>query len=198
MTHRTLSREPWELAAQPPPPANIGPIVREVLEWAVTIFAVVSIVAAVALLAGPRMLGWQGVIVLSGSMQPELQVGDLVFVDPGTDVASIHEGDVISYRSSQYRGQMVSHRVIEVVRNEGGGLNFRTKGDANEDADAQLVPARDVVGAIRLQVPYLGQVAQKLRNPVVFYMIIGIPAALLIAHEMGNIARQFRRKEAEA
>ena len=197
MAYRMLSREPWELAAEPAPSPDTRPLIRECIEWTVTVFGVLAIVFAVTLLAGPRLLGWQGVVVLSGSMEPEMQVGDLVFVDPGADVQAVEVGDVITFHPAYDRQQMVSHRVIEVVNDE-AGLSFRTRGDANEDPDAHLVPANDVVGTIRLQVPYLGQIAQRLRNPAVFYIVLGIPAAFLIAHEFGNIARQLRRKEAEA
>jgi hypothetical protein len=49
-----------------------------------------------------------------------------------------------------------------------------------------------------MQVPYVGQLAQQLRDPTVFYLVIGIPAVLLIANELRNIFRELGRKEARA
>ncbi|MEO6198060.1 MAG: signal peptidase I [Dehalococcoidia bacterium] len=163
-------------------------------EWIAFGCAASAVLAAVLLLVGPRLLGWQGVIVLSGSMEPAMQVGDLAFVDPSADPYDMRVGDIITFRSPHDRGQTISHRVIEVV-DTGPGLSYRTKGDANEDPDPETVPVRDIVGEVRVQLPYVGRVAQQLQDRLVFYTILGIPAALLIFHELGSIARQFKRKE---
>ncbi len=164
-------------------------------EWALSIAAVLLVLGSVVLMAGPRLLGWDGVIVLSGSMEPALKVGGLAFVDPGVDPANIKTGDIITFRSPADENVKVSHRVVEVVH-DNGALSFRTKGDANEDADGDLVPAANVLGRVKFSLPYLGHVADKLRHHEVFYMIIGIPAGLLVLGELFNVSREMRRKAA--
>ena len=44
----------------------------------------------------------------------------------------------------------------EAAGASGGVLRFRTKGDANEEADAEPVDARNVIGTPVFQIPYLG------------------------------------------
>jgi len=74
---------------------------------------------------------------------------------------------------------------------------FRTKGDANEDLDAYIVPAESVVGRVWISVPYAGYFTDFARSPLGLGLLIGIPAALIIGIEMRNIFRSIgdlRRK----
>lgn len=165
------------------------------LVWALTVGVALTLVGAVALMVGPRMLGLEGVIVLSGSMEPDLNAGGIAFVEPSVQPEAISAGDVISFRS--HSGQRVTHRVVEVI-GEAPGLSFRTKGDANDDPDPQLVSSRDLMGRVSFDVPYVGFLAQRLRERVWFYLALGAPAAMLIANELASVARELRRKEVAA
>jgi signal peptidase len=164
-------------------------------EWAVTIAVSLAILAAVLVLTGPRLLGWQGVIVLSGSMEPELRVGGLAFVDPDVGAADIEPGDIISFRAAN--GQRITHRVVETVRTD-SALSFRTKGDANDDPDPDLVQAHDVLGRVRFDVPYAGYAAQLLRQRLWFYLLLGVPGGILVANEMASIVRELRSERRRA
>jgi signal peptidase len=75
-----------------------------------------------------------------------------------------------------------------------GALSFRTKGDANEDADAAPVPAELVVGKARLSLPYLGYVVDSLKDRGNFYLFIGLPAALLVLSELYVMTKELRGK----
>jgi signal peptidase len=162
----------------------------QALEWAATIAVSLAVLAAVLVLSGPRLLGWQGVIVLSGSMEPALKTGGLAFVDPDVPPSQIHAGDIISFRGRN--GQRITHRVVAVEWTE-GALSFRTKGDANEDADADLVSAREITGKVRFHIPYAGYAAQLLRQRLWFYVLLGVPGGLLVLNETGSIARELKR-----
>ena len=79
---------------------NAGPLpslVWRSLNFAVMSVALVALLGAVALVAGPRLLGWQGVVVLSGSMEPTLQTGGVAFVQPA-DASEIQVGDILTHR----------------------------------------------------------------------------------------------------
>lgn len=75
-------------------------------------------------------------VITSGSMEPTMYRGDIVFWVP-TPIENIREGDIVVFRSSVH-GASVAHRVMEV--SEGGtGIELMTQGDANEYLD-QLGP----------------------------------------------------------
>jgi signal peptidase len=132
-------------------------------------------------------------VVLSGSMEPALETGGLAFMQPLDDGAKerIAPGDIITFRNPRFNS-LVSHRVVEVNR-DAEGLYFITKGDANTAFDAAPVRAERVIGEVRFDVPELGNVVRKLQDRGTYYLVLGIPAGLLIAGEAWNIVKELRR-----
>lgn len=93
-------------------------------------------------------------VVISGSMRPVLDVGDIAIVarvDPGR----VKVGDVLEFRREQIP---VLHRVIE-VQNARGVPAFVTKGDANSTPDRDVVLPEHVRGKVVGVVPRLGWVS---------------------------------------
>ena len=78
----------------------------------------------------PFLQNYQMFTVLSGSMEPTLNVGGVIIVEK-VDPMTLQEGDIITFISNDtsLSGQVVSHRIIQVVDNNNGRM-FITKGDA--------------------------------------------------------------------
>lgn len=171
----------------------------KIAAWALTGAAVLALLALAGLMVFPTVVGWQGVVVLSGSMEPTLKTGGIAFVEP-VDTSTIKAGDVITYTHPERANSQITHRVVEVFE-ESGFLRFRTKGDANTDIDQEPVPESAVVGKVQLTVPYVGRLVQSLRDRETYYIFVGIPASLLILSELYNIGKELtgraKRKEAE-
>ncbi|MCD7867832.1 MAG: signal peptidase I [Clostridiales bacterium] len=106
----------------------------------------------------PRFFGIAPYVVLSGSMEPRISTGSLVFAD--TREREPETGDVITY---QVDGQNVTHRV---VRTENG--TCITKGDANTQEDLIPVSPSQIIGRVIFTLPYLGFGVALLRRKVVF------------------------------
>ncbi len=110
------------------------------------------------------VLGIKPLIIVSGSMRPFLDVGDVVLLASVSlgGVKDIHVGDVIGYVSET--GDIVVHRVIKIVK-EDGKIFFVTKGDANREPDRKLVTPEMIVGKYVTHIPkigWLGIIAKKL------------------------------------
>jgi len=117
-----------------------------------TSWIAVGIVAVLLVWLNTGILGIQPTLVGSGSMQPVLRVGDVVMVRT-VPAQSVAVGDIIRYRKE---GVDVIHRVV-AIKNE-GGLQFVTKGDANNAEDTP-VPAEALRGKVVLVVPKIGWVS---------------------------------------
>jgi len=143
-----------------------------------TVMVVVSILFAF-LISGVRILGFDVFGVLTGSMEPTYPVGSLIYVKP-VDAQDLRVNDVITF--SVTPGVIATHRIVEVVPDENNPLvtRFRTKGDANNDVDAALVSAGNIVGKVMFSVPALGQVASYIQEPPGLYVAIAI-CGLMIA-----------------
>jgi signal peptidase I len=167
-----------------------------VLNAVVTGAVLLVVVAAGAFAIVPRVLGWQGAVVLSGSMEPALMTGGLAYIDPvgpGNEVEEIRVGEIITFSTISDSSNRVSHRVVEVIEDE-RGLRFVTKGDANESVDTDEVTADRVVGTVPFHMPYVGYLTQKLRQREILYVAIGLPAALIIVREAGVVWHELRRR----
>lgn len=162
-----------------------------VLGLLVNVVVALTLVAIILFFALPRLLHWDLQVVLSGSMEPALPVGSVVFVRP-VDPEAISVGDIITYRH-QGSPDFVTHRVLEINR-EGSDLGFRTKGDANDDPDAAAVPVAAVEGRVWVNIPYLGYVAQYVRQSWGFLLLVGVPGTIIILGEVRNIVGAVHRE----
>ncbi len=129
----------------------------------------------------------QLLIVLSGSMHPVMRVGDMVVVE-STSPDEINAGDVIAYNDpGGTPNVMITHRVMSIT--EGDERLFHTKGDANEEADAYVVPASKLVGEMVFVIPFAGYLPETTKSTSLFFVMIILPALLLVLDEIRNIMR---------
>ncbi len=88
--------------------------------------------------------------IASGSMKPEINVGDAVIILK-CNVNDIEVGDIVQYKM---QGYTVIHRVQEKDQRNGEYI-FTTKGDANSSADAEEVRENQILGKVIFKVPYI-------------------------------------------
>lgn len=149
--------------------------IRKIWNGATSVLVGLMLLLA-ALLWGVRLVGLDVFLVQSGSMEPKYHVGSVVYVQP-VDTDELKAGDVITYQiSPTVRG---THRIVEVVE-DGGSRAFRTKGDANEEADLGLVKPSAVVGRVVFSIPYLGYFAAFIQHPPGSYLLISAGAVILL------------------
>lgn len=130
---------------------------------AILLFAVVAVVVLAFGLATGRM---RAVPILSGSMRPMVDPGDLAVVTP-VSVESVRKGDVIVFQAPTPEKQLVMHRVMSVGTEAGRPL-ITTKGDANPTKDPWKARLQDdTVWQYSGRVPYVGHAALWARRPIV-------------------------------
>lgn len=96
-------------------------------------------------------LGWDPVVVTSGSMQPRIRPGDVVLLERG-DTSDLGLGSVVTFEDPAAPGTLTTHRISGV--NPDG--TYRTRGDANRVADSTPVQPEAVKGVGKLLVPFVG------------------------------------------
>lgn len=97
----------------------------------------------------PRLLGYEAYGVVSGSMEPGIPVGSVIYVGYAVP-EDVEAGEIIAFQSE---GGVVTHRVVENRYVVG---EFVTKGDANEREDLRTVPYAALVGRVAYHIPVLG------------------------------------------
>ncbi len=139
----------------------------------------------------PSFLGYMPMTVLSGSMSPVMQAGDLIIVR-SIKPEEVKVGDVITYNMD--KKFLVTHRVIEVL-NDNKQMKFRTKGDANSVVDEKLVSGRQLIGTLAYKIPYGGYAAKLAASLQGLVLLILIPAFLLIGGELKTILSYVHSKK---
>ena len=132
---------------------------------------IVLIASACLSLIVPRLAGYEGYVVVSGSMEPNIPTGSVIY-SKKTDPALLQTGDVIVFADEARGTTPITHRV---VTNDPSTGTIITKGDANEFADMNPVTYDEVIGKVAAHVPRIG-------FPVaMFTTVLGkIVAALLL------------------
>jgi signal peptidase len=157
---------------------------------AVGLLVLLVVVVPFVVYAFPSAVGADhSFVVLSGSMEPEIAPGDVVIVDERSTEA-IEEGDIITFVRGE-GDKPVTHRVVG-IEERGDTTVFTTKGDANEDVDAQPIPAGNVIGEVSVTIPYIGHVIQFAQRPIGFVVLVLLPLGLLGLSEVWTIVRKQR------
>ena len=154
-----------------------------------TILVVVVVLGAVFLM-GTRLLGYQCYTVISGSMEPEYKVGDLLYVKK-VDVNSIKVGTPITFILNEDL-VVATHRVVRV---DTENQRFYTKGDANEIADSEPVHFNNVIGVPQFSVPKLGYVSAFIQTPPGMYITISVGVILIFLVFMPDISVKEKKEE---
>lgn len=125
----------------------------------------------------PMPFGYGAAVVLSGSMEPELSVGDLILV---RETDQIEVNDIVVYQSGS---SLVVHRVMEIQENM-----VTTQGDANNVAD-EPIDLSLVKGEVFFYLPAVGTFVNFLKTP------IGIILTIVLAIALVEIPRRSEMKK---
>ena len=163
---------------------------------AISAVLAVAVVLLAVLLVGARVIGLQVYTVLSGSMEPNYHVGSIIYVKEVAP-ADLKVGDAISFMINE--NTVATHRIVEVVpdENDPNVLRFRTKGDANQMEDNNLVHYKNVLGKVVGTIPLLGYVSDFVQHPPGTYITIGAVAILVMAVFLPDIIGGAKALKAE-
>lgn len=116
----------------------------------------------------PNLFGYTGGAIVSGSMEPNIHVGDYVIVDVN---GGYNKGDVVMFkRGNAY----IAHRVMDVFDDY-----IITKGDNNETEDVEI-PKDTVVGPVVKVIRGLGSFTMLLAKYKFLVLIIVVLVIILL------------------
>ena len=123
------------------------------LRTAVLASLVIAVLLNLCFFIRPELFGWSRAVILSGSMEPSMSIGDLVIVHREKEY---RVGDIVVFDSG---GLSVTHRILEKAQ-EG----FVTKGDANNVPDKELLSENHIIGRVAVVIPMVGKAVLFLKN----------------------------------
>lgn len=123
----------------------------------------------------PTVFGYSTAVVISGSMQPAIDVGDMVLIHEQKDY---EVRDIIMYRGER---NFITHRIV--ARTENG---YRTRGDSNNTEDPEIM-REQAVGKVVMIIPGAGKAIGFLSTPLGMCMLV---LAALVILLIPNIKKQ--------
>jgi signal peptidase I len=177
--------------------ATARQLLGHLVPWLVRGTVGLAIVAFLGLAVGPHVFGYRTLTMLTGSMAPKINPGDVVVVTP-VATSAVAKGMVITYHMPIGDHQLITHRVISVQHGPGGSVTVNTKGDANKAADPWTATLQgDTAYQVRGVVPAIGNLIRVLRTPAVTDVLLYGAPALLAGWLLLSIWRPTREETQE-
>ena len=179
-------------------------IIGNVLMWIFIVFSVVVTIFAFSAQSSadgiPTIAGKVMSPVLSDSMAPTINKGDIIFSTKLTDEQKqdLKVNDIITFKADldgNGTPEINTHRIIEVLTTEGAVITgFKTKGDNNLISDSYTVFIPDVISVFyegqSTKIAFLGSVISFLLQPTGFFIVIVIPLILFFLFEIIMFVRK--------
>lgn len=147
------------------------------------------------------VLGYRAYIVLSDSMAAtDFDSGDVI-ISKSVDPAALKAGDIITFSSPSPEsfGEIITHKIREVVKAPNGSIFFQTYGTTSGANDRDLVPGSNVIGKYLFAIPDAGHFFSFLKTPSGYFALILLPFSLLIIYNGVSAFVYYRRyKDEEA
>ena len=152
------------------------------------VFGIFPFVIFIAVTSRSSILGGiRSFVVLTGSMEPAVPVGSIVF---SKDFPTYQPNDIVAFKTGNVT---VTHRVIDFeIKND--EYFYKTQGDANNSPDSQPVSGGQILGKAFYIVPYVGKLAIFLKTLPGFLLLIAFPALVFIIFEILNIKNELTKE----
>lgn len=170
--------------------------------WSIIVNIIFGIFIFILLVVGFSLIPFKGnykiLTVMSGSMEPKLHVGSLIFDKPSSDY---QVNDIITFRPKNTKGSKntTTHRIVEIIEKD-GVKEYKTKGDANNSPDQQTVINDQIIGKVFFSIPWLGYIVGYIRTLPGLILLVIVPATIIIFEESRKIIKEIkkiRRKKAQ-
>ena len=134
--------------------------------------------------------------IVSGSMEPNIRVYDVVLDSSVSDPASIKVGDVITFKStaSISKDLTVTHRVVD-IKLVNGKYEYVTKGDWNPAIDSDTAKFENGIGKVILRFPQLGRVQFFLSTRMGWFLVVLLPAMGVIVYDIIKLIKLLATKK---
>lgn len=150
---------------------------------------VIFTVAVVVFVGVNIFSGADGYVVMTDSMAPTLNRGDIVFVKE-TNLESLSEGDIVTVEFPDGSGHF-THKIVSIDYISG---TVRTKGDANENEDPQPSMIEQIVGEMWYSVPLFGYISIALGEVDMIKVSVVLAVILIVMIAASIIISNLRKR----
>ncbi len=136
------------------------------------------------------LFGYEGRIILSGSMEPTLRVNSLVILDTNANKDTLQIGDIVTFNEDGFINgstETITHRIIGIETYH-DTIYYTLKGDAIKN-DTQYIPSSFVVGKVVADNYPLGCFLQFIDSKLGILFLIVAPSLIISIAEFVRIIK---------
>ena len=133
----------------------------------------------------PDFFGYKSFIIVSKSMEPNLKIGDAIFIKEVNE-NKINVNDIISFHDGE---DINTHRIKEISE-ENGIKYYTTKGDNNKKQDKNKITFKDIEGKYIFKIRNFGIVINILKSKITLIILIVLFTANIMFYH-----RIYKRKQ---
>ncbi len=176
--------------------------ISHIISWTIFVFLVLGAIFLFYYFISVKLYEKKGVgneplfglyTIISPSMEPNLRVYDVTVSKRINSPDDIVIGDVITFNSSDFKqGQnvVVTHRVVEIIKDANNNYLYTTKGDNNFVKDPTPVHYSSIIGKVTTKIPQLGRVQFFVASKLGWLLIVILPALFIIIKEILSLTKQ--------
>ena len=138
----------------------------------------------------PDVFGIKRFTIISGSMEPNISVNDLVIIKK-VEKSEIKKGDIISFKIN---GEIITHRVINIETDTNGEILYTTQGDANNIQDYNKITFENIEGKYIGKIPKVGKIVITLKNKETLTVLIVLLLIIYVLEERNSSKKLKRNK----
>ena len=114
----------------------------------------------------PVVLGFGSAVIVTGSMEPSVRIGDMIVIHRQNDY---QVGDIVTYQLNS----PITHRIVEKMPD-----GYITQGDANNACDPKI-EGELIIGKVVLIIPKVGNLTLFFQEPLgMLVLIFGLFAVM--------------------
>lgn len=132
------------------------------------------------------IFGYRVFTVATGSMEPLYMVNDVILVEE-VDINTLKVGDDVAYigASSENKGIIITHRIIEIKKNDKGEDLYILQG-INNDYEDPAIYGHQILGEVRGKVLIINTINHLVKNIYGFFFLVFCPLVLVIFLEVAD------------
>ncbi len=115
-------------------------------------------IALSLLIPGVSLFGrYQHYVILTGSMRPTIEVGDVVFINNQTSLSEMEDGDIVAFYAdvtNDGQDDVVVHYVHTIDRD---AKTFTTRPENTMTPDPWTLSQNDLIGSYAFRIPRIGR-----------------------------------------
>ena len=134
-------------------------------------------------------------LIVSPSMVPTIGVNDAIVIKR-LDNDQYDVGDIVTFISNDanYKGLLVTHRIVNKESVGSKESIYTTKGDNNYVEDPTYVKTDNIYGKVLFKIPK-GYIKSFFEKPIHYFICLLIPALIFILYDIGRIFKMMKKKK---